>query len=213
MDIGKSFAGEILKELKQQTYAFCDFKDAQLTSLDLSGKHFIACNFGNTRFVSVQLNKTKFDACFSSVYAKTHAVDTHFEKATILNTHFVIDKGESREYITMWDDEMEELIYDAQNIEGIDYTISRKIEALLKKEFENSLFLRLHLCAALFAEDGFHRSWMLVRLVNPKFCDSPGYGELFRLFIVSFLGDAYVGVREECLEHLKELQPTKKMLG
>ena len=183
--IGKSFADDILADLPSEIYAFCDFRGAQLNSIDLAGKQFVGCNFGNSLFVSVNLTKTTFNGCFSCVSEKIYATDCRFECATMINTHFVIDADDGSEMlITIWDNDMEELLYDAQNVKRIDYTTSGKIKNLLEQEFEESLVFGLHLCVGMFAEDGFLRSMILNWLIQAGIHEYPDYRELVRLFIV-----------------------------
>jgi hypothetical protein len=209
--IGKSFANEILADLPSEIYAFCDFRGAQLNSIDLAGKQFVGCNFGNSLFVSVNLTKTTFNGCFSCVSEKIYATDCRFESATMINTHFVIDADEDSEMlITIWDNDTEELLHDAQNV--IDYTIIGKIDTLLNHGHEKLLFFGLHWCVGMFVEDGYQRSWILRNLIRIEIHKSSVYGELFRLFIVSFLGDEYVGVSAECKLFLPELKPDSGVL-
>ncbi|MCJ8291224.1 MAG: hypothetical protein MJK07_15730 [Flavobacteriales bacterium] len=205
--IGKSFADEKIVDLKHKVYAFCDFRNSIFNDLDLSGKRFVCCNFGNVTLSSVKVDKATFDGCFSSVYAKTYIVNCQLENSVIINSHLVIDKGESREFITIWDDDMEELLHDALNVEGLDYPSYDKLDALFEREFDNSLLFGLHLNCAMFVEDGFQRGRMLERLMKTEIYNSPEYSELFKIFIVSFLGDDYHGVRYACVEHLKVLSP------
>ncbi len=211
--IGKSFTNEELADLPSEIYAFCDFRGAELNSIDLAGKQFVACNFGNSLFVSVNLTNTTFNGCFSCLSEKIYTADCSFESATMINSHFVIDADEDSEMlITIWNDNMEELLYEAQYAEGIDYTTARKIDAFLELGDEKLLVFGLHWCVGMFAKDGFHRSWILIRLMRTKIHKSPVYGEIFCLFIVLFLGDEYVGVREECKLFLPELKPDRGVL-
>jgi len=208
MIIGKRFIEKNISNLEQKIFAFCDFRNSNFSSIDLSKKMFVGCNFEKTSFSSVNLEDTIFDGCFSSVYAPTFAHGTNFELAVISNTHMVVDFGEEKSFITTWDDETEELLHNSLTPDGIDYHCSNQLDDLFQKGIDNSIVFGFHLGCAMFVKDGFQRGRMLDRLFKTDIFNSKDHARLVKLYLSSFLGDPYHGVRYAVTENLKRMSPS-----
>lgn len=205
--IGAYYADRVISKLEFAVYAFCDFRNTTFEATDLSDAQFVGCNFENATFSSTLMHNTVFEGCFSSVYGPIKSLGVVWEEVEMHNSHLVIEMGVESLFITLWEDDMEELLWESLDIEGMGYSTYGRLERLFEVKFENALYFGFHMSCAMFVPDGFQRGRNLERIIQTEIYQSQKYSFLCKVFILSFLGDEYHAVRLASVNSIGKMNP------